>query len=274
MSDSVGIKKGIVTVLFSLAATFLFAQNKIPFPKQGNVYVIAHRGAHQGIPENSLAAYHRAIELGCDFIEIDVRTTSDGEIVSVHNATVDAYVLQKTGKVSELTLEEIRDLDIGEKVGPEWKGTQVPTFEEILKLSAGKIGIYLDLKDADPQALIPLLRKYDMAQTTVWYLGAAQRELIQSIQSQCSECLVMPDPGSEANISKVVEMYQPKVLATDMGQLSPSFAKEAHRLGSIVFVDDRDANLQEWEQIIGFGTDGIQTDQPEALIKYLRSLPN
>ena len=274
MSNSAGIKKGMVTVLFSLASTLLFAQNPLPAPKHGDLYVIAHRGAHQGIPENSLAAYQRAIELGCDFIEIDVRTSSDGEIVSIHNATIDAYVLQKKGKVSDLTLQEIRDLDIGEKVGPEWKGTQVPTFEEILELSAGKIGIYLDLKDADPQVLIPLLRKYDMAQATVWYLDAAQRELIQSIQSQCPECLIMPDPGSDANIPKVAELYRPGILATDMGQLTPSFVKEAHRLRSMVFVDDRVANVQEWKQILSFGTDGIQTDQPEALIKYLQSLPN
>lgn len=273
MICSIHLRKALITALLALAASSLFGQNTIPSPKQGNVYVIAHRGAHQGIPENSLAAYQKAIDLGCDFIEIDVRTTKDGEIVSVHNSTMDAYVLQKSGKVSDLTLEEIRDLDIGEKVGPEWKGTQVPTFEEILELSAGKIGIYLDLKEADPQVLIPLLRKYDMAQTTVWYLSAAQRELIQSVQRECPECRVMPDPGSETNISKAAELYHPDILATDMGQLSASFVMEAHRLGSMVFVDDRAAILQEWKRILSYGTDGIQTDQPEALIRYLQSLP-
>lgn len=273
MVSDPSFKKGIATVMFSLTVSFLFAQNTIPFPKQGNVYVIAHRGAHQGIPENSLAAYQKAIDLGCDFIEIDIRTTKDGGLVSVHNSTLDAYVNQAKGQVKDLTLEEIRGLDIGEKVGAEWKDTQVPTFEEILRLSQGKIGIYLDLKDADPKVLIPLLRRYDMAQATVWYLSGAEKGLIQTVQNECPECLVMPDPGPETNISKVVDLYHPNILATDIGQLSASFVKEAHRVGAMVFADDRAADLQEWKEILSFGTDGIQTDQPEALIKYLKSLP-
>ena len=56
-----------------------------PTPKNGDTYVIAHRGVHNGIPENSLAAYQKAIDLGCDFIEIDVRKTRDGRMVSIHN---------------------------------------------------------------------------------------------------------------------------------------------------------------------------------------------
>ena len=77
-------------------------------PNQGGVYVIAHRGAHQRIPENTLAAYRKAIELGADFVEIDLRTTKDGEFISIHNRTVDAYTVDGTrGKVSDFTLAEI-----------------------------------------------------------------------------------------------------------------------------------------------------------------------
>ena len=82
-------------------------------PKHGGVYVVAHRGAHQGIPENTLAAYQRAIDLGCDFVEIDLRTTRDGRFVSIHNDTVDAYTEDAKGPVRDFTLEELRALDIG-----------------------------------------------------------------------------------------------------------------------------------------------------------------
>ena len=268
------IKMGAILVMLSMAISPLFAQNPLPAPRHGNTYVIAHRGAHAGIPENSLAAYQKAIDLGCDFIEIDVRTTKDGGLVSVHNATIDAYVLRERGKVSDLTLAEIRSLDIGEKVGSEWKGTQVPTFEEILKLSEGKIGIYLDLKDADPRVLVPLLRKYNMAERTVWYLSAGNADVIESIQKQCPECLVMPDPEDESNISQVISAFNPKILATDMGALSASFVAQAHKSKAMVFVDEKAGHKNEWARILSFGTDGIQTDQPEALIKYLQSLPN
>ena len=274
MSHLQKIKIGTAAILLGLIGSSLFAQNPLPAPKHGNIYVIAHRGAHLEIPENSLAAYQKAIDLDCDFIEIDVRTTKDGGLVSLHNATIDAYVLGGKGKVNDLTLEEIRSMDIGEKVGAEWKGSQVPTVEEILKLSAGKIGIYLDLKDADPQVLIPLLRKYKMAERTVWYLSAGNSDVIRLIQNQCGECLVMPDPGDESNIAQVVKSFQPKILATDMGELSASFVAKAHQAKTLVFVDDKASNPNEWATILGFGTDGIQTDQPEALITYLQSRLN
>jgi hypothetical protein len=51
--------------------------SKLPQPRHGGVYVVAHRGAHNGIPENTIAAYKAAIEMGVDFVEIDLRTTRD-----------------------------------------------------------------------------------------------------------------------------------------------------------------------------------------------------
>jgi glycerophosphoryl diester phosphodiesterase len=85
-------------------------------PRQGGVYIIAHRGAHRNIPENTIPAYARAIEMGADFVEVDLRTTSDGYMVSIHNGTVDAYTHDARGKVSNFTLEELKSMDIGNRV--------------------------------------------------------------------------------------------------------------------------------------------------------------
>ncbi|QGY47306.1 hypothetical protein GM418_27660 [Maribellus comscasis] len=146
------------------------------------VYVIAHRGAHKGIPENSLPAYQKAIDLGCDYVEIDVRTTKDNKFVSIHNSSVDNYVLDKKGKVNNFTLAELKALDIGAKVGSEWKNTRIPTFEEILELCCGKIGIYIDLKDAPIPELMKLIRKYHMEQDVLWYIPANYFEQIENIE--------------------------------------------------------------------------------------------
>lgn len=264
----------LIFFLFWNSNLALSAQSALPAPKNGNVYVIAHRGAHNGIPENSIAAYQKAIDLGCDFIEIDVRTTKDNKFVSVHNSTIDAYVIGSTGKVRDLTLDELLALDIGKKIGDKWKNTRIPTFEEILKLCQGKIGIYLDLKDADPEPLIELIQKYNMEEDIVWYLSAAAHKTLMEIKVNCPKCLIMPDPGQEQNIERVAVGYQPKVIATDMGELSRSFVKKAHQKNMMVFVDDSEDDLEklkaEWAKIVGWKTDAIQTDEPEALIRYLR----
>ncbi|MGZ5101743.1 MAG: glycerophosphodiester phosphodiesterase [Usitatibacter sp.] len=94
------------------------------------------------------------MDLGCDFVEIDVRTTKDGKFVSIHDSKIDDYVPGKKGRVNELTYDELRALDIGIKKGTQWEGTRIPSFEEILQLCHGKIGIYLDLKSAPVDKLV------------------------------------------------------------------------------------------------------------------------
>ncbi len=246
-----------------------FAQPGLQFPTDGPVYVIAHRGAHQGIPENSLAAYEEAIRIGCDFIEIDIRTTLDKQLISIHNATIDQYVSGATGKVSNMTLAEIGKLDIGEKVGAKWRNTRIPTLEEILMLTKGKIKIYLDLKDADPTDIISLLKKYDMENQVVWYISGFLHKTIMEVKQECPVCLVMPDPGDLANIERVAVAYNPSVIATDMEHLSPEFVQKAHERRMLVFTDDNEGNPEEWERMIAMGTDGIQTDHPTDLLEYL-----
>jgi len=248
--------------------------DSFPQPKNGKTYVVAHRGAHIGIPENSLPAFQKAIDLGCDFVEIDTRMTKDGQIVSVHNSTIDQYVVGYKGKVSNYTLAELKAMSIGEKTGSEWKNTTIPTFEEILQLCKGKIGIYLDLKEPLIKELLPIIQKYRMERDIIWYISAGRIEEIKLLQSLCKECIPMPDPGPGKNIAGVCKQVYPLVLATDMGNLSESFVKTAHEYGAKVIVDEKTGTPEEWEQILKWGTDGIQTDNPEALIRFLKnSLP-
>jgi glycerophosphoryl diester phosphodiesterase len=238
-------------------------------PKNG-VYVIAHRGAHQGIPENSMAAYQKAIDLGCDFVEIDVRTTKDGRFVSVHNSTIDNYVIGKTGSVRNLTLSELKALDIGEKLGDKWKNTRIPEFEEILQLCQGKIGIYLDLKDAKIPELMAIIRKYNMENDILWYVPYQYMMQLENVDQLFGDSWPMPDPQNQENLKPLLEKLKPAVVATDMGGLSQSFVNMAHNCSAKVFVDEKEGTQAEWEKIIGWGTDGIQTDNPEALIEFLK----
>jgi glycerophosphoryl diester phosphodiesterase len=242
-----------------------------PEPRFGNTYVIAHRGAHAGIPENSLAAIQKAIDLGCDFVEIDTRSTKDGRIVSLHNETIDQYVVGKTGKVEDFTLEELKKFDIGEKTGPEWINTRIPEIKEILKLCRGRIGIYLDLKEPLIPELLRIIRKYKMERDIVWYIPSSHIGLIEELKNLCPECMPMPDPGTINHLSTVVQQVHPKVIATDMSNLSEGFVKISHSYKTKVFADEKKGTKEEWEQIIGWDTDGIQTDNPAGLIEFLKN---
>jgi glycerophosphoryl diester phosphodiesterase len=253
----------------------LYSQQNIPechIKEPGNeIYVVAHRGAHKGIPENSLAAYQKAIDIGCDFVEIDIRTTKDGKFVSIHNSKVDEYTAGSKGKVSEMNLDELRSLDIGIKTGPERKGTKIPTFEEILELCKGKTGIYLDLKAAPVTQLVDIIKKYGMEKDIIWYISSSDTKDIDELRTSCPDCLLMPDPGAEENIKTVASKFHPCILATDMDKLGEKFVNTAHLYNTMVISDEKAGTENEWRQMLEWKTDGIQTDNPEELISFLKS---
>jgi len=237
----------------------------LPQPKHGDVYVVAHRGAHTGVPENTLAAYEAAIEMGVDFVEVDLRTTRDGHIVSVHNKEIDPYTTGgEKGLVSEMTLEQLKRLDIGSRIGPQWSDERIPTFEEILKLCKGRAGIYLDLKDASVEKLVALVREWGMAGQVLWY---ADLDKLQRVARLCPECILMPDPGPQENLPKTIERFRPSVIAAVWRYYSPDFAEKCHRAGAIVIVDESGPDC--WQDALTWGSDGIQTDHPAELIALI-----
>ncbi|HEX3023963.1 MAG TPA: glycerophosphodiester phosphodiesterase family protein, partial [Chitinophagaceae bacterium] len=81
--------------------------------------VIAHRGNHINAPENTLAAYQDAIDAGADFVEIDLRTTKDSQLVIMHNSTIDQMTGLK-GKIKDLMFDSLQQIKIREKQHPEW----------------------------------------------------------------------------------------------------------------------------------------------------------
>jgi glycerophosphoryl diester phosphodiesterase len=102
-----------------------------------------------------MPAFEEAVRLGADYIEVDVRTTADGKLVLSHDGSVDRCTNGK-GEVARMTFVEIRELDAGIKMGTEFAGTKIPTFDEVLDYARGKINIYVDVKQAAAKDLVRL----------------------------------------------------------------------------------------------------------------------
>jgi glycerophosphoryl diester phosphodiesterase len=106
---------------------------------------VAHRGASGYAPENTIAAFDKGLEMKADYIEIDVQRSKDGELVVIHDTTVDRTT-DGSGHVGDLTLEELRSLDAGSFKGEQFAGEKIPAFDEVLDRYHGKIGILIELK--------------------------------------------------------------------------------------------------------------------------------
>lgn len=111
----------------------------------GEIVAVGHRGTTKYAPENTIAAHEAALSLGARAIEIDVRMTADGHFVVMHDASVNRTTNGR-GRVSKLTLAEIRRLDAGSWFGPQFAGERVPTLREALRNLRGRAAIDIDFK--------------------------------------------------------------------------------------------------------------------------------
>jgi glycerophosphoryl diester phosphodiesterase len=120
-------------------------------PTSTGVTVVAHRGLTPGLPENTLAAFHGAITLNVDAIEIDLRVTADGHLVVLHDDTVDRTT-NGHGRVADLTLAEIKALDAASPAGSASSTERIPTYREVLEMLHGhRMQLLVDLKDCPPE---------------------------------------------------------------------------------------------------------------------------
>ena len=115
---------------------------------------VAHRGASGYAPENTRAAFDRAVALGSDAIETDVQLTADGQLVLFHDATVDR-TSDGQGPVADHTLAELRRLDLGGWFAPEFAGQRAMTPAELLDEYAGRVPLVFEIKDG--RATAPLV---------------------------------------------------------------------------------------------------------------------
>ena len=112
------------------------------------VQVVCHRGANKVAPENSLPAMHAAFAAGFSHVELDVNVSSDGQLVVIHDATLERTT-NGTGRVSDYPLETLRQLDVGGWFSPHFSGEQIPTLEESLDLAKAYRGkLYIEIKNA------------------------------------------------------------------------------------------------------------------------------
>ncbi|WP_419877590.1 glycerophosphodiester phosphodiesterase family protein [Brevibacillus centrosporus] len=113
--------------------------------EQQGIIVAAHRGWKSAYPENTLLAFQQAIELGADMLEFDLRFSKDRVIMVIHDETVDRTT-NGSGKVSDYTMEELKQLDAGGWFGKVYEGLKIPTLEELCDLLASYPDVLLNVE--------------------------------------------------------------------------------------------------------------------------------
>jgi glycerophosphoryl diester phosphodiesterase len=236
------------------------------------IIVIAHRGAHREAPENTLASLEQAIEIGCDFVELDVRRTKDGALVIMHDSSVNRMTNGK-GKIADLTLAEIRKLEVKSRHGAKWAGLRVPTFDEMLERAKGHMKIYVDHKQAPPAEVLAAINRHGMLHDVVVYNGRV--ETLREYKRLAPDVWIMPDhPKSIAAIEALAHDLKPETLDGSIVEWTQPQVEAAHRNGAQVWVDNRSQldNEPGIKQAVELGVDAIQTDDPATVLRVLKAM--
>ena len=144
-------------ILLTPMLCFGCATGFIPGAPEGCIDVIAHRGASAYAPENTIAAFKKAIELKAHWFELDVHLTADNKLVVIHDDDL-KKIAGVEEKVTEKKWDEIKKLDAGLWFSPQFKGEKLPSLEDALKVARGKIGVYIEVKSSDnDDPIIPLI---------------------------------------------------------------------------------------------------------------------
>jgi glycerophosphoryl diester phosphodiesterase len=259
---------GCLLILLLIPLVYYFLQVALRTPPLTPLQVIAHRGGPAYAPENTRLAFNTAIAQGVDWLEFDVQMTRDGELVVIHDETVDRTT-DGVGPVAGLTLEQIRSLDAGQ-------GEKVPTFKEVVELAkAAGVKIFPETKSAHlyPGVEEKMLQVLDET-------GYRDRAAVQSFEPPSLETLKRLDPSLRRcalsglwKLSLSSPPGDPQIVCpmAEMVLLNPLMVRQAHAAGRPVFVYfGLFENPFMFKVMRFFGVDGLMSDDPLALKAALR----
>jgi glycerophosphoryl diester phosphodiesterase len=236
------------------------------------VFIIGHRGASGHAPENTLAAFKKAVALGATFIETDLQLSRDARFVAIHDDTLDRTT-NGQGKVHDQTLATLRRIDAGSWFGSEYAGERIPTLEEILEFSKkNDIVFYLELKPSGSwggeHALIGALRES----------GEVARVVVISFDPTILAGLRKIEPTLMTGVLYDGQLADPLKTAVDVGARQLVVRGDLVTPAMIVEVRKRDLQVVCWtvnhpahiRLLIAAGVDGIMSDYPDRLVAALK----
>jgi len=232
--------------------------------ERNDLLVIAHRGRSGVFPENTMAAFRAAIPAGADFFELDAHLSADGVPVVLHDAD-----LRRTAgvdrRVQELSLEEIRRLDVGAWKDARFRGEPLPTLEEALGFAKDRINVMIELKSGNPglpEKAVEIVRRLEMRRQVV----------VASFDEQYIRRVKELDPGLRTlGLQSGIQEWEREdeamadILGCSTGQpITAELLRSVHKRGMLVWVWTVD-DPAEMERLATLGVDGIITNYPERI---------
>lgn len=272
----------LVTVLIPYLA-FILRSTDISRINKKAILVIAHRGASGYVPENTLASFRKAINMGADILELDVHLTSDDSLVVMHDYNV-SRTTDGQGDIESFSFQRIRQLDAGSWYSPTYRHEKVPTLAEVLQLVKGRKKVLVELKwpakglyNSLVERVVRIIRQHHAESWVILqsfetrYLEQASR-LAPDLKIQQ---LLLAKPAfvpAYFDIGLKFGQFMPQLTASSVNifylYLTPQFIKQMHDAKKTVYAFT--PNTEETIlRVINLQVNGIITNYPDKALKAL-----
>lgn len=254
----------MAAALVADACYLLISFNNNPFENVAIFHetkVMAHRGASTEAPENTMAAFQKAIDDMADYIELDVQLTNNGEVIVMH----DSNAYRTTGvdaNIVNMTYKEVKTLDAGSWFSDEYVGENVPSLKEVLELTQGKIKLNIELKPVDngtalAKNTVRLIEKYNMVNDCV--ITSFSESALKAVKTYNQEIKV--GYILSAAYGDFYDMKNVDFFSVNAAFLSKRTIDAIHNSGKQVYAWTVN-NKEAIKNLTNKGVDGIITDNP------------
>lgn len=253
-----------------------------PWLRPARPLVIAHRGHSIEVPENTLEAYRRAIELGTGMIECDVNRTRDGQLMMIHDWRLDRTT-DGSGPVRNLTLDEVRELDAGSWMGPEFRGLRVPTTIDTIEL-AREAGIQMcfEVKGETPAeyaaTAVALADLFVDRKALEWaFMSSYDHAAMALAKQRVPDLLLAPErlpdhvPVDPVEALRQVTALGAPVLQNHWALVTPELVRTLRDAGIALWTWPTTAE-SEIARSLADGVDGVMGDDVGAMVRAVAAL--
>lgn len=235
--------------------------------------IIAHRGASAERPECTLSSIRRSIEVEATAVEVDVRTSKDGQLFILHDTTLDRTTNGK-GPASSKTLKELQQLDAGSWFDGAYKGERIPSLIESARACKGKIDLLLDLKEQgdeyDRHVVAIVVKHGDPARTIVGVRSVVQAKRFRKLLPKARQLALIPKVDAIEDFAKA---------GVDVIRIWPRWlengddpVKRVRATGKGLHLNGTDGTVEETRELLIHRPDSLSSDHPLKLKATLKKI--
>ena len=250
------------------------------WPQESPCLVIGHRGAMGYAPENTIASFEEGLRRGADLLEMDVQLSGDGEVVVLHDSSVDR-TSDGSGLVRDLPWKKIKEMDAGQWYSPDFSGQFIPSLTDVLRHFRARrtshqrgVGLVIELKTAKgsagalADAVVQLLqREQFMERAFVISFDAVALQVVRSAHRSLPTGLLYSEEGDESRVAQA-QMIGAQAICPRKTCVTARGVAAAHK--AQLAVNAWTANTKnEMKRMTACGVDAITTNFPDRLRSVL-----